>query len=250
MLIEESVLVRTAWAGWSSISITCLAGTNFSSGCESSSGCTRSGRPTTTTSTPSSLAACAAPSTASAGARSPPMPSTAIFKPSDIEIAHVLGVGLDELLARLHVRTHQLLEDVVDECGVLDLNLEQRARLGVHGRLPELVGVHLSQALEPVHLDLATHSLGLAVALHVAVDPLGLLALGHLVEGGLRHVDVAVLDQRGEVAVEERKQQGSDVGPVDVSVGHRYAAGVAQLLVLEALPDTGAQRGDQVADLL
>src|ERR1700704_5288738 len=210
--MEESVLARTACAGCSPISMIWLAGTNLRAGWESRSGCTRSGRPTTTTSTPSSRAASEAPITTCSGAKSPPMPSTAILKSSDVEVAHGLGVRLDELLARFHVGPHQLLEDVVDQGRVLHLAPEQRSRLRVHGGFPELVRVHLAEALETVHLDLAADPPDLPIALLVAVDPLGLLALGQLVERWLGHVDVAVLDQVGKVAVEEGEQQRPDVG--------------------------------------
>src|SRR5439155_7152508 len=64
---------------------------------------------------------------------------------SDVEVAHALGVGLDELLARFHIRAHQLLEDVVDLGGVLDVYAQERAGVRVHGRVPELVCVHLTE---------------------------------------------------------------------------------------------------------
>src|SRR5215472_15576478 len=127
-LIEESVFERTDWAGWSVISITWLAGTKRSLVWESSSRCTRTGMPTTATSRPYSWAACAAPRITCSGALSPPMPSTATgslrwslrTNRLDVEVAHRLGVRGDELLARLHVAAHQLLEDVVDRGSILD----------------------------------------------------------------------------------------------------------------------------------
>src|SRR5207302_5559680 len=136
-----------------------------------SSGWTRSGRPTTTTSTPYSRAAWPAPLMICSGALSPPMASTAMRVGGlgrdsavslDVEVAHCLRMRLDELATRLDVAAHQLLEDLVDLRDVLDLDLEQRARRRVHGRVPELVGVHLAQTLEAADLDLAAHALDLA----------------------------------------------------------------------------------------
>src|SRR5215469_6883492 len=274
-LIDESVFDRTACAGWSSISMTWLAGTKRRLGCASSRRWTRSGTPTTATSTPSSRAAWAAPITTCSGAWSPPMPSTAMRSPeagcvrtgslarslerhrgrtkelpcrgrrpndsllhvallrasscsswlraptcSDVECGG-LGVRRDELLARLDVAAHQLLEDVVDRGRVLDVDTEQGPPRRIHGGLPQLVRVHLAETLEAAHLDLPAHPLHLAVALGVAVDPARVLSPGQLVQRRLGHEHVAVLDQRREVSVEEGQQQRPDVGAVDVCVGHR-----------------------------
>ena len=66
--IDESGLLRTAWAGCSSMAIACVQGTNCSLGWLSSNGCTAAGRPTSEMSMPYSTAAAAAPRTISAGA--------------------------------------------------------------------------------------------------------------------------------------------------------------------------------------
>src|SRR5258708_40153664 len=106
--------------------MTWVHGTIWSRGWLSSSGCTARGRPTSGRSIPNSGAASAAPLTISAGAKSPPMASTAIRirdRASDIEVPDALGVRLDELLARLDVRSHQLLERIVDRRRVFDRHL-------------------------------------------------------------------------------------------------------------------------------
>src|SRR6185437_16579580 len=63
---------------------------------------------------------------------------------------HVDIVGerivLDEFAARLDHVTHQLGEDVVGLVDLLDLHLQERARLGIERGLPELIGVHLAEA--------------------------------------------------------------------------------------------------------
>ena len=84
------------------------------------------------------------------------------------------------------------------------------------------------------------------VVLEVAL----LLAALDPVERRLGDVEVALLDDVGEVAVEEGEQQGADVRAVDVGVGHDDDLVVAQLAEVEVVADAGAQGGDQRADLL
>lgn len=72
-----------------------------------------------------------------------------------------------------------------------------------------------------------------------------------LVQRRLGDVDVAAFDQLGHLPVEEGKQQGADVGAVDVGVGHDDDAVIAQLFRLVfVLADAGAQRLDQRDDFL
>src|ERR1700682_4953185 len=67
--------------------------------------------------------------------------------PLNVEVADALGVRLNELFAGLHVGPHQLLEYVVDRCRIFDGDLKQHATRGIHGRLPELFGIHLTETL-------------------------------------------------------------------------------------------------------
>src|SRR4051812_5409947 len=81
------------------------------------------------------------------------------FAASDIEICDFTCVGFDELAARLDCVAHEHREDLVSGAGVVDSDDLQRAPLRVHGRVEELVGVHLAEALEalerhPVATDL------------------------------------------------------------------------------------------------
>src|SRR5208282_6051794 len=66
---------------------------------------------------------------------------------SDIQVLHVEGIVLDELAAGLYVFAHEGGEDGLALGDVFQLDLEQGAALGIHGRLPELHGAHLTQAL-------------------------------------------------------------------------------------------------------
>src|ERR1700712_1648878 len=102
----------------------------------------------------------AVPSSPSSGGEMSLMVGSPLRASSDVEEAHVLGVGLDEVLARLDVVAHQLGEDLVGHDGGLDANLQQGATLGVHGGLAQLVVVHLAEALEALELALVVGVLG------------------------------------------------------------------------------------------
>ena len=67
-------------------------------------------------------------------------------------------------------------------------------------------------------------------------------------ERRLRDEDVAVLDERRHLAVEERQQQRADVRAVDVGVGHDDDAVVAELRDVEVFgADAAAERGDDAS---
>ena len=142
-------------------------------------------------------------------------------------------VFFDVLAAIAHFGTHQFAHGAVRHHGVLDRHALQNAGLGVHRRRGKLLGVHLAQALvalDGVALallgDLAV--LGLAVLVVVvgvqsqALDGVaqnlvfGLAAVGiHVVnlvahldakDGRASDVNVAGINQRAHVLVEERQQ--------------------------------------------
>src|SRR5581483_3373764 len=69
---------------------------------------------------------------------------------SDVEVGDVEGVVLDEFAARLDDVAHQGGEDLFRLVGVGDLNLQQAAGLRIERRLPELLGIHLAEALVAV----------------------------------------------------------------------------------------------------
>ena len=80
--------------------------------------------------------------------------------PLDVEVRDGERVALDELAARLDLIAHQRREDLVGGDRVFDAHLHEPTRLGIHGRVPELLGVHLAEAF-------------------VALDRLPLLRLRH-----------------------------------------------------------------------
>src|SRR5674476_1403042 len=81
------------------------------------------------------------------------LPSS-VCRPSDIEEPHFLRVLLDELASRLDLVAHQHREDLVGRLDVFHRHELERARHGVHGGVPKLVGVHLAEPLEALRLGL------------------------------------------------------------------------------------------------
>src|SRR5690606_38557837 len=75
-----------------------------------------------------------------------------------------------------------------------------------------------------------------------------LLAGGQTVERGLGEEQVPVADDLGHLLEEEGHQEGGDVGPVDVGVGHDDYAVVAQVFGIAVLARAAAEREDQVGD--
>ena len=65
-----------------------------------------------------------------------------------VQELHVFGVLLDELAPRFDGVAHQRREEAVGGVRVLDVDADQQPLRRVHRRLPELLGVHLAEALE------------------------------------------------------------------------------------------------------
>src|SRR6185503_9996524 len=114
---------------------------------------------------------------------------------SDVKVPDLPGLGLDELLAWRDLLAHQHREDRVGLFRVLDLGAEERPRLRVHRRLPELIGVHLAEALEALDRHvLAVHLLDDPVPLLLALRVASHLPGRDAIERRLGDVEVAVLD--------------------------------------------------------
>ena len=84
------------------------------------------------------------------------------------------GILLDELATGLYVVAHQHGEDLVGLGGVLDGDLLQQTVLGIHGGLPELLGVHLTKTF----VALCVQGRSVLVASHILVDEGLALLLG------------------------------------------------------------------------
>ena len=61
---------------------------------------------------------------------------------------------LDELLARFHLIAHKLAYRALGFGGVVDIDLQKRARCGLHRGFPQLLGIHLSQTLVALDVKL------------------------------------------------------------------------------------------------
>src|SRR5438067_6275257 len=72
-----------------------------------------------------------------------------------IQVSDAEGVGLDEFAAGFDEVAHQGREGLLGVVLMVDPDLQQGARLGIQGRLPELLRVHLAEALVAVDLDAA-----------------------------------------------------------------------------------------------
>jgi hypothetical protein len=62
----------------------------------------------------------------------------------NVEIHDFERVVFDELAARFDIFAHQRGENILGSYRVLEFHLQQRARIGVHGRVPELLGIHFA----------------------------------------------------------------------------------------------------------
>ena len=66
---------------------------------------------------------------------------------SNIEIPHVERVVFDELSARLDLVAHQRGEHLIGFGVIFRTHLQQRAPVRIHRRRPQLLRVHLTEAL-------------------------------------------------------------------------------------------------------
>src|SRR5664280_2697683 len=129
---------------------------------------------------------------------------------SDIEVLDLPRLGLDEVLARLDALAHQHREDRVGFRGVVHLRPQEGARLRVHRGVPELIRVHLTEALEPLDRHvLDGHLLDDGVALRFRCGVVGHLAGADPEERRLGDEEITVLDDLRHVPEEEGQKQGS-----------------------------------------
>jgi hypothetical protein len=69
------------------------------------------------------------------------------FSKLDVQISDVEGVFLDELSPWRDLVAHQDREQIIRSHFVFDSNLQQPTPLGVHRRLPQLIGIHFTKTL-------------------------------------------------------------------------------------------------------
>src|SRR5450631_1701156 len=176
----------------------------------------------------------------------------------DIEEANVASVALDEAAPALDVLAHEDREDLVRGRGIVQGDLEQDAVRGVHRGLPQLLVVHLTQALvaldaglfgQPPSMALAgrDHHVTFAVRVRILVRVVAPL---QAVERRLCEVDITGLDQWSHKAEQQCEQQRPDMQAIHISVGHEDDLVIARLGQVEVLTDAGAKARDEGLDLV
>ena len=66
----------------------------------------------------------------------------------EVEEAHVMGVLLNEFITGLNLIAHKLADHALAfSAGIFDAYLKHGAGRGLHGGLPQLLGVHFAQTL-------------------------------------------------------------------------------------------------------
>src|SRR5947208_484100 len=130
----------------------------------------------------------------------------------DVQVQDFLRVFLDVLPAGLDRLPHQDGEDGVRGRRVVDRDLFEEAPIRVHRGLPELLRVHLAEALVSLgHEALLGQLFHEFLPLSLRVSVMRLLPLPSLVEARLREVHIARVDQGPHVAEEQGQQQRRDV---------------------------------------
>src|SRR5438552_4232615 len=168
-----------------------------------------------------------------------------------VQVDDLLRVFLDVLSARLDGFAHKDREQGVGGRGVLNRHLLQLAPSGIHRRLPQLLGVHFPQALVPlVHDPFLAEFLRQVFSLFLRVRVVEFLPFLDLVQGRLRDVHEAAVEERPHVSEEQRQEERRDVLPVHVCVGHRDDFVISDLLEIELFADARPDGGDERPDLL
>ena len=164
-----------------------------------------------------------------------------------VEFFDVAGVSGYELLAGLHVITHEGADGVVCLEGIGDVYPEHGALFRVHGGFPELFRVHFAQPLVALHMHIA-----LAVQLGqfpfflvLGVAVLGALPVLHPVEGRLGYVEVFRLDKCRHATEEEGEQERPNMRAVHIGIGHDDDLVVSQFAEVEVFALASSQGRDQ-----
>lgn len=105
-------------------------------------------------------------------------------------------MGLNPGFAGWDLFAHEHMKCPVGAGGIVYTDPEQGASIRVHGGIPQLVGVHLTQPLVALYLHLfgALYTLQCLFFFRLGVNPLLQLGALNAVEGGLGDEEVAVVD--------------------------------------------------------
>jgi hypothetical protein len=120
--------------------------------------------------------------------------------------------------------------------------LKQGPALRVHGRLPELLGIHLTETLIALNIPL----LRLAgpvddlIPLSIGVGVVDLPAVLQPVERRLSDVQPPINDQALQMPEEEGQEERPDMGTVHIGIGHQDDPMIAELGRVELIADGGS----------
>src|SRR2546427_12772379 len=141
----------------------------------------------------------------------------------DVEVHDVPRVLLDVLPTGADGFAHQNGEEGVCRGRVLNCNLLQDATLRVQGRFPELVRVHLPEALVPlVGHALVPELLRELLPLLLCVCVEDFLGFSNLIEGRLGDVHIPCVNEGSHVPEEECKEKRRDMLAIHIGIGHCY----------------------------
>ena len=117
------------------------------------------------------------------------------------------------------------------------------------------MGVHLAKALEAGNIDLGVRIVaaqlgGVFVALLLREGKARRLAAHELEQRRHGGVDVTVFDEGAHIAEEEGQQKGADVGAVHIGIRHDDDLVVAELVDIEILAQSRAERDDDGLELV
>ena len=140
----------------------------------------------------------------------------------------------DVFLAAGEVVSEQQVEHLARCGGFIRRDADEAARFRVHGGLPHHVRLVLAQTLGALDEDLLALELFEDSRLFGLVEgKIALVAIGDLVERRLRDIDIALLDERRDEAVDHGQDQRADLEAVHVGIGADDDAVPAQAVEVE-----------------
>ncbi len=129
------------------------------------------------------------------------------FSLSDVEEPDVLGVALDELLARSDIVAHQRGEDLLRQRRIFQFDLDQVPQSRIHRGVSKFGSIHLAQSFEPADVELpAVEFLPELVQFVIGGEVVDVLAGFDPIQRGLGEIHIPGLDERPHVTEEEREQ--------------------------------------------
>ena len=128
------------------------------------------------------------------------------FSPLNVKIHDIFRISFNKFATRLYLFAHQERKGLIGRRRILHRDLKQRAVLGIHSGLPQLLRVHLAEALVALYAHAVSHFVDAVALLLLSVGIADVLALLVLEQRRLRDEHMAVLDQRTHEAEEERQK--------------------------------------------